>query len=194
VNTTQTVPAIAPATIEDEGSAVALTLSWPSEPGNTRCRGRSRPGPRVAHHRTDRRYRCPSGRAGPGHTHVARRPGRRPHSGCLPSAVHRHRRARHARNLAPARQGVGRPAESHRCSAIAAPNSAHHPADAPISGGSVMPLTDRVPYREVSTRDPLTGNFSTRAKRVRATPARPSHPASLEAITPTPASVSAPAN
>jgi hypothetical protein len=37
-----------------------------------------------------------------------------------------------------------------------------------------MPLTDRVPDREVSTRDPLIGTFSNRAKPARgnATPGR----------------------
>jgi hypothetical protein len=34
MTTTHTVPAISPAAIEDEGSVVAITLSWPSAPGN----------------------------------------------------------------------------------------------------------------------------------------------------------------
>jgi hypothetical protein len=33
-----------------------------------------------------------------------------------------------------------------------------------------MPLTDRVPDREVSTHDPLIGTFSKRAKRARGNP------------------------
>jgi anti-anti-sigma factor len=39
MTTTQTVPAITAATVEDEGSAVAITLSWPSEPGNSAREG-----------------------------------------------------------------------------------------------------------------------------------------------------------
>lgn len=37
MTTTQTVPAIAPATVEGEGSVVAITLSWP--PGDTAIEG-----------------------------------------------------------------------------------------------------------------------------------------------------------
>jgi anti-anti-sigma factor len=34
MTTTATAPAISPSTLEDEGSAVAVTLSWPWEPGH----------------------------------------------------------------------------------------------------------------------------------------------------------------
>jgi anti-anti-sigma factor len=39
MTTTQTVPAIAPATVEGEASVAAITLSWPSEPGDTAIDG-----------------------------------------------------------------------------------------------------------------------------------------------------------
>jgi anti-sigma B factor antagonist len=35
MTTTSTAPPTYPATLEDEGSAVAVTLSWPSEPGHS---------------------------------------------------------------------------------------------------------------------------------------------------------------
>jgi anti-sigma B factor antagonist len=39
MTTTRTMPAVAPSLTEDERSAVAVTLSWPSQPGNSASEG-----------------------------------------------------------------------------------------------------------------------------------------------------------